>query len=168
LKIFHQKTQKYGFFTHPVMKFVCIIFTFDKIHSYIFRARFISSREADDLYAIPAPDDRGGSYNQRRQNYQHQSAVSEPKPLFPEFQRRDSRDSIGDRDRGFDTRYDNRAPTQPPPLNASTEDELIVRGDLPPQSFGAFSSPSTAEYGYFKRATAEVKVAGMSMLIVYI
>uniref|UniRef100_A0A914CHP5 Uncharacterized protein n=1 Tax=Acrobeloides nanus TaxID=290746 RepID=A0A914CHP5_9BILA len=70
-----------------------------------------------------------------------------------------------DGDRGFDTRYDNRAPTQPPPLNASTEEELIVRSDLLPQSFGAFSAPSTAECGYFERATAEVKVAGMKKLM---
>lgn len=104
------------------------------------RARYISAREADDQYAVPEPDDTRDHRESRR-----------------EWSSRRDSDDRGEKRYERD-RHERKAPT----LNATTEDEMIVKGDLPPQSFGAFSAPATANSGYFKKATAEVKIAGLS------
>lgn len=89
---------------------------------------------ADELYEIPEPNrNREGSWANGRER------LERPPPRFEDGPWRKGGEYI-----------------PKITLEASTEDELITRGDLPPTSFGAFSGPSVVKHGVYQNGVTRM------------
>uniref|UniRef100_A0A915E5R4 RRM domain-containing protein n=1 Tax=Ditylenchus dipsaci TaxID=166011 RepID=A0A915E5R4_9BILA len=105
---------------------------------------YVSPRAADDQYAIPEPDENRDRGNQQRNAPFQPQRGPPPPPVNMQHQAARKRDS--------------HQPDMPNmTLEASTLDELITRGDLPPTSFGAFQS-AVVPQGVLRRTGGTSKI----------